>query len=266
MGRSSQELTENVSSNDESEVACLTASFLIVYLKDYVNAEKIIQYIQVNHIVEKPKVVNVKAEEILRKAEFTFLVGLKTLINKTSVDPKLLQLKICLRNNQKERAPKEYTPVFCKVTERFVSTLEGDKLVIPGQLKKQVVDGLHFLHTGSLKMLAESNNFRWVGMRKDVEENCITSTAYMRSGENLKNQLLMTKENQSTGIDRTWTRKKTDFSSKWQNKLVTGEPYIVIGIDRCRKRPVARICKAAEAKRSKTIFWKKSIFKKSRRK
>ena len=74
--RNRQESTEDVSSNEESEVARPTASFPIVDLKDYDITEKVIHYIQLNHIIHKPKIVNPEAEENLKKAEFNFMVDL----------------------------------------------------------------------------------------------------------------------------------------------------------------------------------------------
>ena len=54
---------------------------------------------QVSLVIDKPKPRNAEAGENLKKAEFHFMVDLKTLIHETSVDPKLLQLKICLLKN-----------------------------------------------------------------------------------------------------------------------------------------------------------------------
>ena len=107
--------------------------------------------------MEKPRKI-AEAEENPKKAELNFMVDVKTLIHKTSVDPKLLHLKICLRNNRKERAPENFSPVLSKVIERL-GLFTGDKIVIPEELKKQVVEALHFGHPGSTKMLAESNIF-----------------------------------------------------------------------------------------------------------
>ena len=158
--RNRQEFTENVSSTEGSEVARPTASFPIVDLKDHEIAEKkTFHYIQVNYMIEKPKIVNAEAEENLRKSEFNFMVDLKTLIHKISVDPQLLRLKICLRNDHKERAPEEISPVFIEFTKRFGLLFAGDKIVRPEELKKQVVDTLHFGHPELTKMLAESNIF-----------------------------------------------------------------------------------------------------------
>ena len=113
-------------------------------------------YIQLNHIIEKPKIVNAAVEENLKKAEIKFLMVLKILIHKTSVAPKLLQLKNWLWDNQKEWATEKVLPV---LTERFGLLSAGDESVILQELKKPVVDASHFVHPGSTKMLGENNKF-----------------------------------------------------------------------------------------------------------
>ena len=59
-------------------------------MKAYDFAEKTIHYIQVSHVVRKPKIKNAEAEENLKKAEISFMIDLETLIDKTSDDLKLL--------------------------------------------------------------------------------------------------------------------------------------------------------------------------------
>ena len=121
--RNRQESTENVSSTEESEVARPTGSFLMVDLKDYDIVEKTIHYIQVNHMIEKPKFGNTEAEENLQKVEFNFMVHLKTLIHKTSVDPNLLLMKVFQRNNQTERAPRRILSGFQRTHSTIWSTI-----------------------------------------------------------------------------------------------------------------------------------------------
>ena len=58
----------------------------------------------------------------------------KTLMHKTSIDPKLLQLKICVRNKQRDRALKEFSPIFSEITKRFALLFAGDRIVIPDEL------------------------------------------------------------------------------------------------------------------------------------
>ena len=79
-------------------------------------------------MIDKPKTQSAEAEENLRKAEFNFKIDIKTLMHKTSVDPKLIQLKICVRNNQKDSAPEKLSSVFSDNTERFAWLFAGTGL------------------------------------------------------------------------------------------------------------------------------------------
>ena len=77
-----------------------------------------------------------EAEENLEKAEFNFMIDLKSQFPKTIVDPKLLQLQICLQNNQKEQNTEDCSPVFSELTERLVLIFAGDNVNIFEKLKK----------------------------------------------------------------------------------------------------------------------------------
>ena len=94
------------------------------------------------------------------------MVDFKTLIHKTSVDPKLLELKFCVRNKQEERRPNDFSPVFTRITQRFRLVFEGDNTVIPEELKKHVLDALHFWHPNSMKVLVCRDAERYRGKKK----------------------------------------------------------------------------------------------------
>ena len=55
MGKSKHKL-ENVSRTEKSEVVKLSANVPFVDLKDYDIAKKTIHYMQINHVVEEPKI------------------------------------------------------------------------------------------------------------------------------------------------------------------------------------------------------------------
>ena len=198
-------------------------------------------------MIPKLKNVNPEAEENVKKAELNCIVEMKTLIYKTSVDPSLLQLTNCVRNNRKERAPEELSPVFSKFTECFSLLLAGDKTVVPEELEKEVVDALRCGHPESTKMLAEGNIFWWAGMRKDKKKKLSKCTAHMSSAMKMKYLTPMTKNEQSTGIDRTGMKNTNRFSGELHKKHATGEPYNLIGIDRYSNWPCVRLCKNSEA-------------------
>ena len=117
------------------------------------------------------------------------MIYIITLINKTSDYPKLLQLKICVRHNQKERAPEELCRVFSEITKQVCFPFKGDKLVISEELKNLEVVALRFGQPESTKMLKESNISRWSGMRKDIKHKYTTGTPCISSGKNLEKQL-----------------------------------------------------------------------------
>ena len=119
---------EAVSSTDEGEVGKSASNFPIVDLKDHDIAKKRIFYIQINDVIDKSKTKNAEAGEKLSVTKFNFMIVWKALIHKTSRDPKLLQLKICVPKNQNDRAPEEVFPFLSEITERFGSLLAGTGL------------------------------------------------------------------------------------------------------------------------------------------
>ena len=143
-----------------------TASFPIVYLKKLRFCRENNHYIQVNRIVEKPKIVNAEAKENPKKAEFFFMSDLNFLIFKSSIDPKLLQLKIYLPNNQKGRAFEKFSTVVTELTKQFSLLFVGEEIVKPEELEEQVVDALHVGHPDSIKMLADSHKFNGPGCER----------------------------------------------------------------------------------------------------
>ena len=59
----------------------------------------------------------------------------------------------------KRKSPEEFSPVFNEIAERFGLLFAGYKIVVPEELKEQVVEALHFGHPGSTKMLAQGSIF-----------------------------------------------------------------------------------------------------------
>ena len=187
----------------------------------------------------------------MKKGELNFLINLKTFILKFSAPAILLQLKICVRNKQEEKDPDGFSPVFSEITKLFGLLVAGDKIVVPEELKRQVVDELHFGHLSSTKMLAESKMILRPGMRKDIENKCSTCNASMSSGENLRYQLPSTEKIKLLVLAEHGQEIQFDFSGNLYNKHVTGKLSILIGIDRYSKWPVVRICKLTETKEVK---------------
>ena len=85
--------------------------------EDYDNNEKSYILFESTTLLKSQKRKKSEAEKYLKRAELDFMVDSKTSILKTSVDLKLLSLKICVRNLQKGSVPEEIFPVFNEIIE-----------------------------------------------------------------------------------------------------------------------------------------------------
>ena len=54
----------------------------------------------------------------MKKAEFEFIMDLKTLIARTAIDPELTRIRISMRREDREATPEGYKPVFEKLSIR----------------------------------------------------------------------------------------------------------------------------------------------------
>ena len=69
----------------------------IVVLSKYNTDGKEAKYIQINHIVGKLTTNKKATEDLIKKAEFEFMMDLKTLISKTAIDPELIRVRNSMR-------------------------------------------------------------------------------------------------------------------------------------------------------------------------
>ena len=65
-------------------------------------------------------------------------------------------------------------------------------------------------------------------MRKDIDNKCKTC---MSSSKKLKNQLASTENINLPGLTKTGRETHIDFSGGLHNRNITGELYVLIGID-----------------------------------
>ena len=68
------------------------------------------------------------------------MIDLKTLMHKTSVDLKLMQLeKMRPKKKEKSKAPELLFPVFREITSRITLLFIGESTVVPVKLKRLVL-------------------------------------------------------------------------------------------------------------------------------
>ena len=87
-------------------------NFSIVDLKAYNTKGKEAQFIQINQVIEKVTGNQKNTEETINKAEFNFMLDLRTLIAKSSTDAELNRVRDAMRRDDKDTAPEHYRTNF----------------------------------------------------------------------------------------------------------------------------------------------------------
>ena len=130
---------------------------------------------------------------------------------------------------------KEFSPVFGEITERFGLLFAGDKIVVPEELKREVVDALHFGHPCSEDASRKQYNLvvrNEEGHRELVQHmHCVHEFRW-----EFRVPIAVDGKNQTSGFDEPGKEIKW-FPGNLHNKHETGEPYNLIGYDRYSKWP-----------------------------
>ena len=87
------------------------------------------------------------------------MMDLKTLISKTAIDLDLTRVRNSMRREGRETIPDSYRAVFDELSIRWGLIFVDDQIVIPIDLRRRVVDILHFGHSGFTKMTSEAKTF-----------------------------------------------------------------------------------------------------------
>ena len=161
----------------------------IVNLSKNCTEGKIAKYIQVKHIVGNLTTNKKVTEDNIKKAEFEFMLDLKTIISKTAIDPELTLVRSSMRREDRETAPDGYKLVFEKLSSRWDLLFVDDQIVVPIDSRRRLLDILHFGHSGLMKMETEDKTFWWPEKKNDIETKLKDCTACLASGKNLKYQL-----------------------------------------------------------------------------
>ena len=85
------------------------------------------------------------------------MMDLKTLISKTATDPELTHVRSSMRREDREITPDEYKSVSDKLSIRCGLVFVDHQIVIPINLRRRLLDSLHFGHAGMTKMETGKN-------------------------------------------------------------------------------------------------------------
>ena len=146
------------------------------------------------------------------------MMDLKTLIARTAIDPELTRVRISMRREDREATPEGYKPVFGKLSIRWGLIFMDDQIVVPVDLRRQLLDILHFGHAGLTKMTAEAKIFWWPNITRDIENKAKDCAACLASGKNIKNQLPNSHYGKLKTLTEPGQEIQIDFTRKLHNK------------------------------------------------
>ena len=239
---------QNTVDTEEDSVIMRGDNLPIVDLIKYHTDGKEAHYIQTNHIVGRITENKKLTEENKQKAEFNFMLDLKTLISKTAIDPEMTRVRARMRREENDTAPEGYRPVFDKLSIRWGLVFVDDQIAVPINLRKKLTEILHIGHSGTTKMLSDAKIFWWPNVPKDIEQKVKDCTACLATGKNLKYQIPKNQYGKLEKLSEPGQELQIDFTGKLHNKNLNGEPQILIAIDRFSKWPTVKICKTSDTK------------------
>ena len=119
-----------------------------------------------------------------------------------------------MRREDRETAPDGYKLVFEKLFIRWGLVFVDDQIVVPIDLRRRLLDILHFGHSGTTKMETEAKIFWWPEKKHDIETKVKDCTACLASGKSLKYQLPKKTFRKTRKTNRTRTGTTNRFYGK----------------------------------------------------
>ena len=142
------------------------------------------------------------------------MLDLKTLISKTAIDNELTRVRASMRREDRDTTPDGYRSVFDKLSIRWGLVFMDDQIVFPVDLRRRLLDILHFGHVGMTKMTAEAKIFWWPDINRDIENKVKDCIACLASGKTLKYHLPKNHYRKIEKTNRTGSRNTYRFHRK----------------------------------------------------
>ena len=99
---------------------------------------------QTNHILGKLSGNKKITKDTVKKAEFEFMLVLKSLISRTAIDSKHTRVEATMRLENRETTHDGYRPVFNKHSIRWGLVFMDDQIAALVDLRRRLLDILHF--------------------------------------------------------------------------------------------------------------------------
>ena len=239
---------EQATETEEASVNLRGDNIPIMDLTKYNTDGNEAKYIQINHNVGKLTTNKKITEDHIKKAEFEFMMDLKTLISKTAIDPELNRVRNSMRREDRETIPEGYRTAFDILSIRWGLIFVDDQIVVPIDLRRRLVDNLLFGQSGTTKRISEAKIYWWPGINQDIENKVKDCTACLASGKNLQYQLPKKHYGKLENLSEPGQEIEIHFTGKIHNINLNGEIQILIAGDRISKWTTMKVCKTSVAK------------------
>ena len=185
---------------------------------------------------------NWEVAEAVRQADKKFSTDLSLLMRETTNDETLVKTLVCLERQQYDQIPAELRIYKKKLSTRYGLLFYEDRIVIPNNLKNQIIAMLHKGHPSIVKMTDNADIFWWPKMSEDIQKKCNNCIPCRMTGKNIKPLIPFTEKNKLPKLDKPNEEIQLDFigpiSVKQRNI------YILLSVDRYSKWPAACLTKS----------------------
>ena len=114
------------------------------------------RYVQINQIVGAATKWKKATENTIRKTEMDLMLDLNTMITKSIIDAKLNRVNLTITRNGRELAPEGYKQLMDGLSMEWGLIFKGDKIIVPNELIKRLLDTLHCGHAVTTKIAEEA--------------------------------------------------------------------------------------------------------------
>ena len=156
-------------------------------------------------------------------------------MSKTAIDPELTRVRASMRQDDRDTTHDGYRTVFGKLSIRWGIVFMDNQIVVPVDLRRRLLDILHFDHAGMTKMTAEAKILWWPVINRDIKNKVKDCIACLASGKNLKYQLPNNRYGKLKTLTEPGQEIQIEFTRKLHNKRINADVQIFIAVDRFSK-------------------------------
>ena len=103
------------------------------------------------------------------------MLDLKNLVAKSATDAELNRVKLAVNSEDRSMAPDLYLPHLENLSIKCGLTFLNDRIIVPTELRKKLLDTLHFGNPATTNMTGEAKIYWWPNINKDIENKIKTA-------------------------------------------------------------------------------------------